>query len=204
MVLESEWDCVALIRTTHRRLNVGCGRYPMRFWLNLDSDPAMPAEIHADALEHLRGCEEGRYDSIYAGHFLEHLGYDDAKAFLFEAYRALASGGSLAIVVPDTREVMRQWLQGTPLRVEWPMGTWRDIADLNEVCHLFLYSDVQETPHRWAWEEATLARAMSEAGFVNLRSIDRYDDPRIPVGAWYQCGVEGYKPKEARCTKSKE
>jgi len=190
---EFDGDIVELARTAHRRLNVGCGNYRMNYWINLDSSPNVPADIHADALEYLSGCEVGTFDAIYAGHMLEHLGYGDAMQFLAECYRVLSPGGNLGILVPDTREIMFRWLNGMVDEVEWPQNVWRPVSDLDEVCHLFLYSDIQESPHRWAWELKTLARAMQRAGFVNLRQIDRYHDPRIPVGAWYQCGIDGNK-----------
>ena len=192
---ESEPSYEELVRTTARRLNVGCGHYPMRYWVNLDSSPNVRADIRQDALEYLATCDAGQYDEIYAGHFLEHLPYEVGARFIAECYRVLAPGGKLGLLIPDTRQIMFRWLNGLPDEVEWPQGVWRPVADLDEVCHLFLYSDVQESPHQWAYEEATLARAMARAGFENLHTIDRLHDPRIPVGAWYQCGIDGYKPR---------
>lgn len=189
-------DYAELERTTDRRLNVGCGNFPLNYWTNLDMQESMPAQIHADALEYLAACDAGEYDEIYAGHFLEHLTYDDAKRFLSECYRVLTPGGKLGIVVPDMREVMSRWLAGAIDSVEAPEGYWWAVSDLDAVCHLFLYSDVQVSPHKWAWELVTLARAMHRAGFTDLVEINRYTDPCIPCGAWYQCGARGYKPKQ--------
>lgn len=183
-----------LARTASRRLNVGCGDYAMRFWMNLDNDPACRGvQIRQEALAYLSECEPGQYDEIYAGHFLEHLAFPEAGRFIAECYRVLAPGGKLGLLVPDTRQIMFRWLHGMPDEVEWPAGVWRPVSDLDEVCHLFLFSDVQTSPHRWAWCEETLARAMAIAGFDNLEPIDRFHDPRIPVGEWYQCGLDGWK-----------
>jgi hypothetical protein len=38
---------------------------------------------------------------------------------------------------------------------------------------------------------------MAAAGFAGLREIDRYRDPRLGNGNWYQCGADGFKQKEA-------
>lgn len=192
---EFDGDAGQLQETTHLRLNVGCGEWPLAYYTNLDSDPDAPAQIHQDALEHLAECDPGDYDEIYAGHFLEHLDYDGARAFLAECHRVLSPGGKLGIVVPDTLEVCKRYAAGTIDAIEYPEGTWWPIADLNSVCTVFFYSTVQETPHRWCWELRTLARAMQEAGFERLHEIDRYRDPRLGCGAWYQCGIQGYKPK---------
>jgi predicted SAM-dependent methyltransferase len=183
-----------------RRLNVGCGLFPLPYWTNLDADPTIPADVHADASDYLATLAEDSLDDIYAGHFLEHLGYDEARAFLSECYRVLAPGGRLAVVVPDTREILTRWLAGSIDAVEYPDDVWWSLNDLDSVCHLFLYSDVQPSPHKWAWERNTLARAMTQAGFSQLQELDRYRDPRLGGGAWYQCGVQGVKARfiEAR------
>lgn len=175
------------------RLNVGCGDYPLLYWINLDSDPTKRADIHADALEHLQGCPEGLYDEIYAGHFLEHLEPEAAAAFLRECYRVVIPGGRVGVVVPDTRIIMQRWLAEARDMIEYPEGTWNSIADLDSICELFLYATAQDSHHHWSYDERTLARIMHEAGFERLTEIDRYRDPRIPVGAWYQCGLNGYK-----------
>ena len=173
-----------------RRLNVGCGQYPILYFTNLDEDPRAIADFHQRVPP--IPFEDGSLDEIYCGHFLEHLA--DPRLFLLECYRCLAPGGKLGIVVPDTREIMTRWLAGSLDCVEYPEGTWSPVADLDAVCGLFLYSTVQDSRHLWSYDQGTLARAMTRAGFVNLQEIDRYRDPRIPVGAWYQVGVDGFKP----------
>lgn len=185
------WDQAELIRTAHRRLNVGCGEYAFAGWTNLDSSPDLYAEVHAEVPP--LPYEDETLDHIYAGHFLEHLDYSDATLFLSECYRCLTPGGRLGVVVPDTREIMQRWLGNAIDRVEGPPNAWHPVNDLDSVCRLFLYSDIQESGHLWSWELATLGRAMAAAGFVDLAEIDRYDDPRIMFGAWYQCGIDGWK-----------
>lgn len=175
-----------------RRLNVGSGDYPLAYWTNLDADPNAPGEIHATVPP--LPLPDGGLDRIWACHFLEHLDRPQAMEFLRECYRCLAPAGECGIVVPDIRAVMRVYLDRVPIRVEYPAGTWHDCANLDEVCQLFLYSTCQASPHRWAWDEETLGRAMTEAGFVDLEPIDRYTDPRLGTGQWYQCGYWGMKP----------
>ena len=176
-----------------RRLNVGCSVHPLLYFVNLDEDPNAIADLY----QHVPPIpfEDGSLDEIYAGHFLEHLSRPNAALFLAECFRCLAPGGKLGVVVPDTREILTRWLAGSLDCVEYPVNTWHAVADLDAVCGLFLYSTVQESPHLWSYDQGTLARAMTRAGFVNLQEIDRYRDPRIPVGAWYQVGVDGFKPE---------
>ena len=184
--------------TTSRKLNVGCGDYPLPGWANLDSSTERNAEIVADAMEYIHGCEAGQYDEIYAGHFIEHLSQYDAKRFIGECARVLTPGGKLGIVVPDTHEIFRRYVTGAVDSLEMPHGVWWRIADLDTLNAWFIYSTVQDSHHQWCWDKETLARAMTDAGFIGLREIDRYRDPRLGSGRWYQCGLQGWKPKEGK------
>jgi predicted SAM-dependent methyltransferase len=181
-----------------RRLNVGCGAFPLDGWANLDMSATCPADITADAIEYLHGSEVGRYDEIYAGHFLEHLTYQEAEAFMAECWRVLVPGGRLGVLVPDTREIMRRYLAGAIDVVECPQNRWWPVADLNSVCALFIYSIIQDSPHQWMYDERTLRRAFENAGFIGMREIDRYRDPRLGSPQWYQFGLDGWKPKGAQ------
>lgn len=174
------------------RLNVGAGRFPLPGWTNLDADPAAPVEVHA-AVPPLPYPDESA-EEIAAIHFLEHLPKPMADEFLAECFRVLQPGGRLGLVVPDTRAIMRLWLDGDPVVCEMPPGRFWKVADLDDVCAIFLFSTYQDSPHVWAWDFGTLRRAMERAGFVVTGEIDRFRDPRLGNGAWYQVGVDAVKP----------
>lgn len=177
------------------KLNCGCGQYLLTGWCNVDEDPATPADAHYRIPP--LPMPDGTVEEIYAGHFLEHLERQEADLFLAECFRVLEPGGRLGIVVPDTRLIMKRWLAGEPDAVEVPRGEWHDMKDLDEVCKVFLYGRPEADPrHRWSWEVRTLARAMHEAGFLNLQEIDRYRFPLLAAPAWFQCGIQGIKPKD--------
>lgn len=178
------------------KLNVGCGEFPMDGWVNLDSDPLTVCDVHADARTYLFDLTDESVEEIYAGHFLEHLEKKEAHLFIRQALRVLIPGGRLGIVVPDTREICRRYASGAVEEIEYPKGTWNKVSDLDAINELFFYSTAQRSRHRWMWDETTLARAMSRYGFQGLRRIDRFHDPRIAVGTWYQTGLDGWKPEE--------
>ena len=173
------------------RLNVGSGGSPLEGYVNLDMAEAPQVDVlaRAPSLPFL----DGVFEEIYAGHFLEHLTPDEATEFLAECRRCLATLGWLALVVPDTRLVMKRWLEGAPDCVAYPPGTWWNVSDLDAVCGLFLYSTVQHPQHRWSYDKETLARRMAMGGFGKLKEIDRYRDERLAAPAWYQVGVEGVR-----------
>lgn len=176
------------------RINVGCGKYPLKGYVNLDRDPDARADMFVEVPP--IPYRDGTVDEIYAGHFLEHLDPVEARAFLKECHRALVPGGKLGIVVPDTREVMKRWLGDMNDRFQVPAGVWWDVRDLDHLCNVFLYNSAWanvDSPHKWAYEPFTLRRAMEEMGFINLTPIDGYRDSRIVTGAWFNCGWDGYK-----------
>jgi predicted SAM-dependent methyltransferase len=176
------------------RLNIGSGDLPMRMagWLNVDESPypGVDLVLRVPPLP----WESGTVSEIYAGHFLEHLERPEASTFLDECFRALVPGGRVGIMVPDTREVMRRYIVDEPAPMEWPAGRMRDLRDLDEMSEAIIYSTMQPSHHQWCWDKFTLSRAMSRAGFIDIGEFNRYHDPRVAVGAWYQVGVEGVKP----------
>jgi predicted SAM-dependent methyltransferase len=179
----------------NRRLNVGCGDHPLEGWTNLDAGPefcAHGADIYATVPP--LPFDDESLDEIFAGHFLEHLKPEDAITFLTECRRVLVTGGTLGIVVPDTREIMRRWIAGAIDEVEFPRGTFWKIADLDHVCSLFLYSTVQNSHHLWSYDKETLKRRFEATGFQVIKEINRYSDPRLGTSQWYQCGWDAVKP----------
>jgi predicted SAM-dependent methyltransferase len=183
----AEWE-----KGTARRLNIGCGEWALRGYTNLDSQSIAGVDVVATVPP--IPYPDASLDEIYLGHVLEHFDHDGGAALLEECYRVLAPGGKLGVVVPDTREVLTRWLRGDRDQVQGPPGYWWPVADLDSICALFLYSTIQPSRHAWSYDETTLRRALTRAGFVIIGAIDGYTDPRVSVGAWYQFGLDAVKP----------
>ena len=172
------------------RLNIGCGEYRMRAagWVNVDEmkESAADLVLHVPPLP----WETESVAEIYAGHFFEHLDHAEGADFLDECYRVLQPMGKLGLMVPDTREVMRRYILNEPAPMEFPAGSHRDLRDLDACCSMLLFSTDQPSRHRWAYDKFTLTRAMKRAGFTDIVEFDRFNDPRVAVGAWYQFGLD--------------
>jgi predicted SAM-dependent methyltransferase len=177
---------------TALRVNVGAGDYPLSGWLNIDNARESAADMRM-TVPPLPFCD-AEVDEIYAGHFLEHLDYDTGQEFLRECYRVLRPGGTLGIVVPDTREIMRRYLGNMGDYGQHADGRIFRVNDLDDVCAYWLFSTVQPSRHQWAYDMDTLRRAMERNGFTVVAEIDRLHDPRLSTGQWYQGGWQSIKP----------
>ena len=178
----------------HLRLNIGSGDHPLAYYTNLDCNPEQQPDILAH-VPPLPFRDESLYE-IFACHFLEHLEKKEAVEFLRECHRCLKPRSRLGLVVPDTRAIMQRWVAGDNTMMPMgPNGAWWPLDDLDVICHLFLYASVREGAdgHKWSYDQTTLARAMIDAGFENLREINRFRDPRLATPVWFQCGLDGFK-----------
>ena len=160
---------------------------------------------------------DGCTDAVYASHVLEHLYREEGQQLIRESFRVLTSGGIIRIVVPDLRNVVREYLGERPfgelsasekalppgdllnerLLMRWPSPTRRFPAyRIYEVWEDF-------HSHKWMYDEESLGNLIRSAGFVDvvrrnyaesqIQDIVDVEDPsRILNGAGV-C-LEGRKP----------
>jgi predicted SAM-dependent methyltransferase len=174
------------------RLNLGCGAYRKGpGWTNVDEDPATEPDWVARVPPIDRTDES--VAEVWMGHLLEHLEPTEADFLLRECHRVLVPGGRLGVVVPDTRRILACYLRQDHTEVEVPQGQHWRLDDLDHVCQVFLFSTVQQSRHRWAYDAPSLQRALERAGFTVGGRIDPWRDPRHSVGAWWNLGLEAVK-----------
>jgi ubiquinone/menaquinone biosynthesis C-methylase UbiE len=83
-----------------RKLNLGCGPYPIAGYINIDFNPR---QVKADLIRDVRRglpYDDASVDHIVASHFLEHLTCDEMLGVMEECWRVLKPGCALSIVVP--------------------------------------------------------------------------------------------------------
>ena len=192
---------------TGLKLNVGCGPNPKRGWVNIDLNDT--ADLRLDLREPLP-FRDGAASFIYTEHFFEHLEFPaEAEAFLREAVRVLAPGGTLSIGVPDAegpllfyaadvrageaeraaRAEARRRLSEGPHVMPVPgyvFGT---------PLHMVNWTFRQGTEHKYAYDFETLRGALAGAGFVRVerREFDpELDSETRRKGTLY---VHGRKPE---------
>ncbi len=176
------------------RINVGAGSHPMEGWVNIDQDPSSGGiDLVADGRD--LPYDDGEVEAVYAGHCLEHLTLDEGLVMLKEFARVVRPGGTVGILVPDIREVFRRYLAGTSDIIQYQVHTPRLIRDMRTINDIFVYNhsvatDEYDSPHRAAYDAPLLVEQLRAAGLEPVAEIDRYDDPRVPVGEWYQFGFD--------------
>jgi SAM-dependent methyltransferase len=210
----------------------GCGQSCPDGWVNFDASPTLrlqllpligrlfkrgttvfPASVRFGDIVRGLPIAEGSVQGIYASHVLEHLSYADFWTALDHTFRLLAPGGIFRLVVPDLKIRAQQYIE----RLE--SGQAEANAWFMRAAHLglenpprglvaFARSTLGRSAHLWMWDEKSLAAALGEAGFVDIRRC-RFGDCQDEkfrlvedAGRFYdandgieECGMEAMKPK---------
>lgn len=161
------------------RLNLGCGRYPMEDFINIDKSKDVNPDLLADATD--TPYYPNTVDEIYCGYMLEHLTWDEGQKALKHWLSMLKPGAEIRILVPDFDVLAKTYLEN-------PSPT--KMKHLNDY---FIYSYDQESHHKYFYSKALLKEAMEKAGFVDIVPLP-YDHPYIVDPMEWQAGFVGVKP----------
>lgn len=166
------------------RLHIGCGQQAMAGWVNIDNQ-ALPGVDRV--LDVRKGLPFRGASAIYAEHFLEHIGFDEAFSFLKECRRALADSGVLRISTPNL-----DWVFVTHYP-SFPSGTstekLRDCFQMNQAFHgwghQFLYNRTMlEVVLRAAGFGRVIFQSYGVSEVPELNGIERHqtwpDTPELP------------------------
>jgi len=160
------------------RLNLGCGRFPMPGFVNIDHLDSVKPDLIANATD--LPYSPDSVDEIYCGHLLEHLSWDEGQGALNHWLDILKPGGKIRVVVPNFDVLGSTYFQ-TP--------TPENMRRLND--H-YIYSYVQESPHRYCYSAGLLKEAMEMAGFKRVERLP-VDHPYYVENVDWQCGFVGVK-----------
>ncbi len=165
------------------RLHIGCGQQSIPGWINIDNQGLPGVD---QVLDVRKGLPFADVASVYAEHFLEHLGLEDGLAFLAECRRVLRPDGILRLSTPNLDWVLLTHYRG-------PQATddeaREDAFRLNRAFHGW--------GHQFLYNRATLASALKAAGFARatfcrygesdvaeLKGLERHetwvDTPELP------------------------
>ena len=126
---------VRFFRDSSPVLDIGCGRGVFLELLSEAGIEAFGIDHSEEALAKCRekgfivrredarsylSAEPGRFGGIFCSHVIEHMGYEDALAFMGLCHRALRPGGILLLVTPNPEDICIMsdifWLDPTHIR----------------------------------------------------------------------------------------
>jgi SAM-dependent methyltransferase len=146
-------------------LHAGCGADALPEWLThfsevrLDIDPRCEPDICASMTDL---GDIGPFDAVYCSHALEHLAPHDVAVALGEFRRVLNPGGAVVAIVPDledvrpTEDVLYESAAGPVAGLDIYYGMRRYLAEFPHMAH------------RTGFVAATLAKALTDAGFARV------------------------------------
>ena len=155
-------------------LNVGCGMRSVKGAVTLDYYWYPGVDLVWDARKKLP-FPDGRFEGVFAEHFLEHIEFERVKEMLVEFRRVLKPGGVIRIVVPDGGlflDLYHRTTQGE--KIQFPgMKEDEDLAPMMVVNQVF-----RGWGHKYCYDFQTLARLLTDAGFQDVRK-ESYGRGRI-------------------------
>lgn len=138
-------------------LHLGCGTKLIHGFVNVDVLETVGADVVDDVFA-LKTFDAGCADLIYSSHCLEHVSRNYFKEALKRWHEVLKPGGILRIAVPDIRAAM-----------EWYLKTF----NLDDIQGLLWGGQRDEHDiHFIGWDEKTMTRDLTEAGFMNVKRYD--------------------------------
>jgi predicted SAM-dependent methyltransferase len=115
--------------------------------------------------------DDATVDGIFTEHTFEHLGFDEVRRLVAECHRVLKPGGRMRVIVPDVSIFVARY-QANDLAWfrEWERVSLTPRGRRLETPMQALSFVTQEYGHRSAWDFASLAKVLGDAGFVDVEA----------------------------------
>jgi predicted SAM-dependent methyltransferase len=200
-------------------------------WLNFDASPSLrlerlpvvgkalrlnaerfPEGIHYGDIVKGLPVADGSAKAVYASHVLEHLCFTDFQAALRNTLRLLRPGGAFRLVVPDLYERANRYVSAAGQNDEGAAPTFLNTTLLGRRTRPrsaaeYIRAMLGNAEHLWMWDEASMRRALLDAGFTGVRrcalgdsddpdfskveAADRFVDTRLNI---VELAMEGRRP----------
>lgn len=154
-----------LLSNKSRKIHIGCGTDLLDGYINIDSSPDVGADLVLDVSKFNHFPDEC-VELIESYHFIEHLDYYLALRTLQHFYRMLVPGGMVLMELPDLDVCIRS------------IGKYTEHNGIDlAMCGIYghppaIKRDGISQVHKWGWTFNTLAKELSEIGFINIRRQD--------------------------------
>lgn len=168
--------------TREPKLQIGGGWHRLDGWLNTDLG-LLQDIVRMDATKPFPFAAE-TFAYVYTEHMIEHVPYEQGVFMLRECHRVMRRGGTIRVVTPDLAAITG--LLDTELDdIQRAYVAWFGRAFLPDraeptpahVVNAFL----QMWGHQFVYDEATLTRALQEAGFASVRRPRLHESEHAPL-----------------------
>lgn len=144
------------------RLNIGCGKWCLDGWFNIDIAVSPLAKKTPELLCDIRSIPlpDACAVELMAIHVLEHVLRWDVEATLKEWARLLKPGGRMVLEMPDIIKCCRNVVNGLEGKKPDQLGMWGIFGDVTLGDERML--------HRWGYTFKTLAPMVAAVGLVDV------------------------------------
>lgn len=140
-----------------KRLHIGCGNRYIPGFIHIDIRK-LPHVDYVTSADKLDMFEDNSVDLIYSCHLLEHCRRHEVENVLKEWYRALKTGGTLRVAVPDFEKLVEVYTKTRDLKLILGPLVGRQ--------------DYPENTHYLVFDFASLSELLTKVGFKNMHRYD--------------------------------
>jgi predicted SAM-dependent methyltransferase len=115
--------------------------------------------------------KDGEFVEVYSRFFLEHLPRKDAVLSLKEMFRVLGANGTLEILVPNLAYFCKLFIEEKGQKKEWALNK------------IYGFENYVEDHHFFGYDEETLAKLLTEIGFVEVKRVIEKEDQYLHLNA---------------------
>jgi predicted SAM-dependent methyltransferase len=182
------------------RINAGCGDIIVRNWLNVGFFPFHQVPygtlkkvnnaylLHFDLTQGLP-LHENSLRFIYAGHFIEHLSFEQGIVFLKRCCQAMREGGIIRLTCPDLELWVRKYYENDLDFFKEFYRIFPSLPDLKTKGQI-LVRQFQGWGHRWLYDFGSLEDILRRSGFSHI-GRKRAFDSAIPDIEKLEASSEG-------------
>lgn len=166
-----------------RKLQIGCGANLLPDWLNTTLYPLTPGTVFLNACMPFPVADDS-FDYIFSEHVIEHLEFEQSSSMLRECHRIMRTGGRIRLATPDLQQIIALYTkpEGGAQRdyIRWIMDNFRPQVGAYSPAHAINQS-FHGWRHKFIFDEATLEKALKEAGFVGVNRVQpgESSDPNL-------------------------
>ena len=135
------------------KLNLGCGGYYKKGYLNVDAHNSIIADKKIEATD--LQFEDNSFDEVFISQVIEHLGVVRSIFSFSEIYRVLKPHGKLIIETPDISKSFKIYLDG-------------NIEDKKNILPWIYGIDLPGMIHKFCFPDDYLEMILNDMGFINI------------------------------------